>query len=62
MSKWGKRVELSKAEAAAMLDATGKELVRQITRQTINVELVNVVRKGAKLLQSFNQKKIEKGE
>lgn len=62
MSKWGKRVELSKAEAAAMVDATGKELVRQIARQAIDVNLVNVVRKGAKLLQSFNQEIIEKGE
>ena len=53
MSKWGKRIEFSKAETQALLNATSVELVRQISRSCINPDLVTVVEKGAKALAKF---------
>jgi hypothetical protein len=53
MSKWGKRIEFSKGEVQALLNASSGELARQISQQRINPDLVTVVEKTSKVLAKF---------
>ena len=60
MSKWGKRIEFSKGETQALLNASSGELVRQISRSRINPDLVTVVEKASKALAKFGLPESEK--
>ena len=53
MSKWGKRIEFSKGETQALLNASSGELARQINHNRINPDLVTVVEKASKALAKF---------
>ena len=53
MSKWGKRIEFSRSETQALLNASSGELAKQIKRNCINPDLVTVVEKASKALAKF---------
>ena len=44
------RLQLSQPELRILLDLCSKELIRQITHNTIDPDLVNLVKKAAKAL------------
>ena len=54
MSNWGKRIEFSKGETQALLNASSAELVRQINHRCIDPDLATVVEKASKVLAKFN--------
>ena len=53
MNKPGKRIEFSKREIQALLNATSGELARQVKQERINPDLATVVEKVSKVLAKF---------
>jgi hypothetical protein len=49
-----KRIEFSKGETQALLNASSAELAKQIKRNCINPDLATVVEKASKVLAKFN--------
>jgi len=49
----GKRIEFSKGETQALLNASSGELARQVSQNRINPDLVTVVEKASKALAKF---------
>lgn len=57
-----KRLELSKVETQLTVNLASHAVVKQITHNQIDPDMVNLLKKATKLLQSFNQQTAEKGE
>lgn len=56
MSKWGKRIEFSKGEIQALLNASSKQLADQLIRNANGADpnLISVVKKASKALVNLN--------
>ena len=62
MSTWGRSIELSKVEAQLLVELVSHAVVKQITHHNTDPDMVSLLKKATKVLQSFNQQNNQKGQ
>ncbi len=55
MAHWGRRIEFSKGETKALMDAAAYQVIQQIHHHAIDPDLVNVLKKATQCLHKFNE-------